>query len=314
MGVVFTFPGQGAQHPGMITALPASAAVHRTLDEAADRLGHAVELLEQKAALGDTRNVQLALTIAGVAAARHLIEAGAPPDAVMGLSIGAWPAAVAAGALDFAAALELVSTRGRLMGEAYPRGYGMTAVIGLDEAAVRRLVHACSQNGEPLYIANVNCERQIVVAGSEAGLARLGEAVKQGGAARIRRLDMAVPSHCPLLEKPAERLAALADPAWFRAPRLAYFSANARKRLWRAEAVREDLVYNMARTVYWAASARIVHESGFELAVEMPPGHVLTGLHPAMEPPGEAVAVDEVGWRNAAALVRRSARSRRPAP
>lgn len=314
MGVVFTFPGQGAQRPGMIAALPESEAVRRTLSEAADRLGHTVQVIDGKDALGDTRNAQLALTIVGVAAARHLIAEEAVPDAVMGLSIGAWPAAVIAGVLEFAEALDLVSARGRLMGEAYPRGYGMAAVIGLDEASVRRLAQTCSQCGEPLYVANVNCERQIVVAGHDAGLARLDETVKQGRVARVRRLDMAVPSHCPLLDAPAGRLAELAEPAHFRAPSRAYFSANARKRLWRAEAIREDLVYNMARTVYWAASARIVHESGFGLAVEMPPGRVLTRLHPAMTPPGEAVAVDDAGWRNAAALVRRSVRSRRPAP
>jgi malonate decarboxylase epsilon subunit len=61
--------------------------------------------------------VQLCLLIAGVAASRQLSVAA---DYVAGLSIGAYPAAVVAGALSFSDALHLVSLRGELMQQAYP--------------------------------------------------------------------------------------------------------------------------------------------------------------------------------------------------
>lgn len=311
MGVVFTFAGQGAQRPGMLAALPESRAVRDTLSETADVLGRAATFLDTEEALADTETVQLALTVIGVAAARHLIAKDAAPDAVMGLSIGAFPAAVIAGVLDYADALRLVAARGGFMAQAYPRGYGMSAVIGLEETRVRGLVAECHREDAPLYIGNVNSDHQIVVAGSEAGLERLAKAAGQAGATRVQRLCMAVPSHCALLDAPAAQLAACADPQRFHSPRSAYFSANSRRRIWRAGAIRDDLVYNMARTVYWAQSARIVHESGFELAVEMPPARVLTRLHPVVEPPGEAVAVADAGWHNAAALIRRAAQSAR---
>ncbi|MFC3104652.1 ACP S-malonyltransferase [Salinisphaera aquimarina] len=300
------FAGQGAQRPGMLADLPDSPPVRRTLAQAADTLGLDVGALDSIEALADTQNVQLALTVAGVAGARHLAEQGAVPDAVMGLSIGAWPAAVVAGAIGFAEALALVAERGRLMAEAYPSGYGMSAVLGLSEDRVRGLVADVSRDDAPLYIGNVNSDEQIVVAGDDDGLARLAETARAAGARRVQRLDMAVPSHCPLLDEPAAQLANVARDTLFDAPVIAYFSANARRRLWRADAIRDDLVYNMAKPVYWAASARIVHESGFHLAVEMPPSHVLTGLQPTMEPPGEAVAVIDTGWHNAAALTRRA--------
>ena len=47
------------------------------------------------------------------------------------LSISAYPAAVIAGALDFTDALKLVALRGDLMEQAYPHGYGLTAIMGL---------------------------------------------------------------------------------------------------------------------------------------------------------------------------------------
>jgi malonate decarboxylase epsilon subunit len=307
MGVVFSFAGQGAQLPGMIAALPSSDAVTDTLAAAQAVLGHDPAALDDAERLADTQAVQQALTIVGVAGARHLLAEGAGPDAVMGLSIGAWPAAVIAGAIEFADALALVGERGALMRDAYPSGYGMSAVIGLGAERVQELVDTEQRDGACLFVGNINSDDQIVVAGDEGGLARLDRIARAAGAQRVRRLDMNVPSHCALLDAPAQALERAADPALFRTPKLAYYSANARRRLWRAEDVRDDLIWNMARTVHWAASARIVHESGYDLAVEMPPARVLTGLHPAMDSPGEAVAVVDAGWHNAAALIRRAA-------
>lgn len=307
MGVVFTFAGQGAQRPGMLAGLPDSTAVRETFEHARERLAYDVTTLDDAQALADTQRVQIALTVVGVASARHLIAEDAAPDAVMGLSIGAWPAAVVAGALDFGDALDLVARRGQLMRDAYPSGYGMSAVLGLSETRVRALVEQGRADGFELYVGNVNTEQQIVVAGDDAALAHIDRAAREAGAARVTRLDMSVPSHCVLLDAPAEALARGAANIGFHAPARAYFSANRRRRLWTGDDVRDDLVTNMARTVHWAASARIAHESGFELAVEMPPARVLSGLHPRLEPSGEAVAVVDAGWHNAAALIRRAA-------
>ena len=53
--------------------------------------------------------------------------------------MGAFAAAVAAGALAYPDALRLVDLRARAMQEAYPAGYGMGVVAGLDERTVSRL-------------------------------------------------------------------------------------------------------------------------------------------------------------------------------
>lgn len=306
MGVLFTFAGQGAQRPGMLSELPDSSAVRDTLASAHSVLDRPYYEMDTEEALLETEDTQLALTIAGVAGARHLIADQAPPDAVMGLSVGAFAAAVIAGVLDFADALRLVRIRARLMADAYPHGYGMSAIIGLDETRVRDLVAAGHHDDEPLYLANVNSDQQMVVAGSDAALDWVDGAAREAGANRVQRLNMAVPSHCALLDAPAAAFAEQAANVPLHEPAGAYFSANAKRRLWDARAIRDDLVFNMARSVYWAASARVAHESGFTLAVEMPPAAVLTKLHPAMDTPGEAVAVADAGWHNAAALIRRA--------
>ena len=84
------------------------------------------------------RRRQLALLVTGATAARILVEEGGAPDFVAGHSVGAFAAAVAAGALAYPDA-RLVDLRARAMQEAYPRGYGMGVVVGLDERTVSRL-------------------------------------------------------------------------------------------------------------------------------------------------------------------------------
>ena len=89
--------------------------------EASDTLGRDVLTLDSEAALQSSVAVQLALLVAGVAMSRCLVELAGPPDAVAGLSIGAYPAAVVAGVIGFADALRLVERRARADGSRLPQ-------------------------------------------------------------------------------------------------------------------------------------------------------------------------------------------------
>ena len=295
MSVLFTFPGQGAQRPGMLHALPGDAAVAATVAEAADVLKHDPLLLDTAAALASTRAVQLCLLIAGVATARFLAARGAVPDMVAGFSIGEYPAAVVAGALDFADAVRLVARRGQLMEDAYPSGHGMAAIIGLDSAQLEPLVARVHTAATPVYIANLNARRQIAIAGSDAGLQAVMALVLAHGASKAERLAVSVPSHSPLFDAAAMQLRADFDQVTVRRPQLAYLSSSAARTLFDPERIRDSLASNMARRVHWADTVRLAWERGARLAVEMPPGSVLTRL--TAPEFGEGVAVSCDGQR-----------------
>ena len=85
MKILFTFPGQGTQHEGMLQNLPGTE-----LEQARAVLGAEVDTLDSACSLTHTRAVQLSLLIAGVAWARELERRGVSPDIVSGLSIGAY--------------------------------------------------------------------------------------------------------------------------------------------------------------------------------------------------------------------------------
>jgi malonate decarboxylase epsilon subunit len=300
---LLVFPGQGAQQPGMLHRLS-----RETLIEASEVLGEDVLLLDSAEALQSTRAVQLCLLIAGVAASRQLLLSA---DYVAGLSIGAYPAAVVAGALSFSDALHLVSLRGELMQQAYPQGYGMTAIIGLDLATVEGLLAQVHSVDTPVYLANINADTQVVIAGSDEAMKAVAELAKGRGAGLAKRLAVSVPSHCPLLDTSARALAEAFAKVQLKAPTLGYLSGSRARPVIHADALRDDLALNMCRVVDWRGTVQSAYERGVRLQIELPPGAVLTGLARRVFEQGTVIAFDGARLDTLQALLREEG-SRQP--
>src|SRR5260221_11344700 len=178
MSVAFLFPGQGSQVPGMLHALPDHPSITRALDEVSEALGGNVVELDSPAALRSTVSVQLALLASGVAVARALVEEGVTPEAVAGMSAGAFAAAVVAGVLNLADGVRLLKLRAERMVELYPRGYGLAAIVGLREKEIATLVEEAFTEQNPVYVGNINAPRQIVIAGSYEGMDKVFDAAR----------------------------------------------------------------------------------------------------------------------------------------
>ena len=305
VSVLFTFPGQGAQKAGMLHALPQHAESARTLRETAAVLGRDPLELDSASALASTVAVQLCLLVAGVAVARVLEAQGGAPDMVAGLSIGAYPAAVVAGVLAYPDAVALVQRRAALMEQGYPRGYGMSAICGLDQGQLEALISQVHTAEAPVYLANLNAPRQLVLAGEEGALQRVATLALAGGASRAERLAVSVPSHCALLAPQARAMQAAFDGVPLRRPLRTYISGSSARVLFDPERIRDDLAWNMARQVHWADTARLAWERGARLALEMPSGTVLTGLTTPVFDTGLALACDSHRIDNLLALIAR---------
>lgn len=300
MSSILVFPGQGAQRPGMLQSV-----CSQTVSEASEVLGEDARRLDSAEALNATRAVQLCLLIAGVAASRTLSQHDLATDFVAGLSIGAYPAAVAAGALRFEDALRLVSLRGTLMQDAYPHGYGMTAILGLDVPAVEQLLRDEQSAASPVYLANINADNQVVIAGADDAMHRVAERAKGCGAGLAKRLAVSVPSHCLLLEKPAQRLAEAFQHVQLVAPQRVYISGSNARRVTDAATLRDDLAFNMCRLVDWRGAMQNAYERGARLHIEAPPGAVLTNLGRRLFGPGCTVAFDSTRIDTLEALLRK---------
>ncbi|MBV8215434.1 MAG: malonate decarboxylase subunit epsilon [Verrucomicrobia bacterium] len=278
MNIALLFPGQGSQKPGMLHRLPDHPAVQRTIEEASAELGYDVLTLDSPDNLRSTIPVQLALLTAGVAAARALEAEGVVPEAVAGLSVGAFAAAVHARVLTLSDGIRLVKQRAELMEQRSPEGYGLTAIIGLNEDQVTALIREVDTPDTPVYLGNVNSADQIVITGSFEGMEKVSSAALQSGARKAERLDVAVLSHSPLLQPIADALTQTLQKIPLHPPRTVYVGNLRGRALRNPEDIAWDLANNIAHAVRWYETTIVLQELGCTLSIETPPGHVLTNL------------------------------------
>jgi malonate decarboxylase epsilon subunit len=272
------FPGQGSQQPQMLHDLVRHPAVDETLSEVSDVLGVDVRTLDTAQALQSAIAVQLAILTAGVATARALLQSGLKPLVVAGLSVGAFSAAVAADSISLSDAVRLVRSRAEQMEKLYPTGYGLSAIVGLSETQVAKLVDAATTEEHPVFVGNINAPRQIVIAGSNEGMEQVLQKARAHGARKAEHLDVPVPSHCPLLQPVADSLRNQLQSISVRDPKAIYV-ANVNARAVRtAQGVAKDLADNIAHGVRWHDATTNAYELGCELFFEVPPGHALSDL------------------------------------
>jgi malonate decarboxylase epsilon subunit len=278
MSVAFVLPGQGSQSPGMLHRLLNHPAVGATLDEISEVLHADVRNLDCQQCLNSDVSVQLALFSAGVAAARALMEQDVQPTAVAGLSVGAFAAAVVAGVLGLANGVELVKLRATKMVSLYPTGYGLSAIIGLNEFQVTKIVEAITSDEAPIFVGNINAPRQIVIVGSNLGMDRVLDEARRQGASKAERLHVSVLSHCPLLQPVADTLARRISSMNLRAPQVPYVGNVNARAMRTKELIAGDLANNIAHGVRWHDATTVLEELGCHLFLEMPPGHTLSDL------------------------------------
>jgi len=281
-GVAFIFPGQGSQTIGMGRNWTQESEAAAVFDEADDVLGFPISRLcwegpEDELRL--TANQQPAILTASVAQYRVMERRGLEPALVAGHSLGEYSALVAAGALQFADAVQLVRRRGQLMQEAVPDGAGaMAAVIGLEEDDVRK-ISSDAAGDQVCTVANLNAPGQTVIAGHREAVERAVLLAQEGGARRALLLPVSAPFHSPLMRPAREGLAPLLAQTPFVDPTVPVVSNVDARPVLTGEAARDALARQVDSPVRWVESILwMVEHGGVELFVEVGPGRVLSGL------------------------------------
>ncbi|NYF79564.1 ACP S-malonyltransferase [Granulicella arctica] len=273
MSAALLVPGQGAQTPGFLHALPDHGSVQKTLAEASAVLGRDILELDSSEALRSTVAVQLTLLTAGVAFVRFLDSEHIGLIVAAGLSVGAFTAAVAAGSIAFPDAIQFVRRRAELMESALPQGFGMGVLEGLRFTQVRDLLI-----GRSLTIANYNSPVQFVVSGARNEIEAILSLALAAGAHRAQFLNMPTASHTPLLGPAAQELLRFAADLPMGRSKIPVLSNSTARMLTDAEAIRQDLALNMAHPVRWDDMFTVVRGLEPRIFLEAPPGHTLTRL------------------------------------
>lgn len=291
MAFGFVFPGQGSQSVGMLGRLASGQSerpIRQTFAEASGVLGYDLWTLVSEGPaerLNSTECTQPAMLAAAVATFRLWRErGGAEPAVVAGHSLGEFSALVAAEALEFAAAIELVHFRGRIMQAAVPVGSGaMAAILGLEDAEVIESCREGARDGGVVEAVNFNAPGQVVIAGERVPVERAIEAAKARGAKRAVILPVSVPSHSSLMRAAGEQLGQKLASVPLRAPRLTFVSAVDAQSHTNPEALRRLLVRQLSSPVRWSETVRALAGLGLGQIIECGPGKVLTALNRRIE-------------------------------
>ena len=258
-----------------------SPAARKLFDTAAGVLGYSLAELclegpEER--LQQTENAQPALYTMSLACLEAAREQGSlrdsGPDFVAGHSLGEYTALAAAGAFDFADGLRLVQERGRLMHEAASKQPGaMAAILGLDEDAVRAI---CADAGAE--VCNLNAPGQVVIGGTAQAVDGAMALGMERGASRGVRLKVSGAFHTSMMVPALGAMRAAVEATPFRDARVPVVVNTTASVLQAAGDLREELIDQLARPVYWQRSVEYMRAQGVARFIEFGPGRVLSGL------------------------------------
>ena len=278
MSTAILFPGQGSQSVGMGGDVAASfAGADAIWQTANDVLDYDLKSLcfdGPDDELKNTLHAQPALLTVGIL---HFEAHKSEFDAAMtaGHSLGEYAALVAAGALEFEAALRLVKRRAELMAQA-PAG-AMAALIGLADEKLEGVLKSAGAGGE-IVAANYNSPGQVVVSGAPAAIDLAMAEAKNQGAKMAVKLPVSGAFHSPLMREAGAEMSELINAAPFVTARIPVFQNTTASGATAAATLKAALKGQMTGPVRWSETIAHMIENGADEFIELGPGKVLTGL------------------------------------
>jgi [acyl-carrier-protein] S-malonyltransferase len=292
MKKAYLFPGQGAQFTGMGKDLYESNAEAKTLFEQANEiLGFRISDIMFNGTedeLKQTKVTQPAIFIHSVVLAKT--SPSFSPDMVAGHSLGEFSALVAAGVLSFEDGLKLVYQRALAMQEACEiNPSGMAAILGLEDNQVEAICAAITD--EIVVAANYNCPGQLVISGSNQGIAIACEKMKESGAKRALPLPVGGAFHSPLMEPAREKLQKAIENTVFQKPNCPVYQNVSTKGVTEVDEIKRNLIAQLTAPVKWTQSIQQMVADGAGIFIECGPGKVLQGLVKKIHKEAEAVSI-----------------------
>jgi [acyl-carrier-protein] S-malonyltransferase len=225
--------------------------------------------------LRQTRVTQPAIFLHSVILAKSLGEAF-QPDMTAGHSLGEFSALVAAGALSFEDGLKLVYARAMAMQKACEANPStMAAILGLSDEKVEEV---CALVDDVVVPANYNCPGQIVISGTNNGIEKACELMKEAGAKRALPLKVGGAFHSPLMEPARLELMEAIEATPFSVPVCPVYQNVSTRGETDPATIRKNLIAQLTSPVKWTQSVQQMIADGAVEFVELGPGNVLQGL------------------------------------
>lgn len=282
----FIFPGQGTQYIGMgkdfYDAFSVAKEVFQEADEILQQNFSSIIFEGSSEILTLTKNSQIAIYLVSMAILRTL-QTQIPlfqPAICGGLSLGEYTALVASERISFSDCLKLVQVRAESMHEACRENRGaMQVVLGLNEEVVTKVLQEISPKSGPVWIANINCPGQIVIAGEIKNLTIAAEYLKKKGAKRIIDLEVAGAFHSKLMQSAREKIFDKIKHVAIHESKIC-FTMNVPGTIVDSVAmIKQYLLEQVTSPVRWQQSILAMQDFGVQAYFEIGPGKTLSGMN-----------------------------------
>jgi amino acid adenylation domain-containing protein len=280
--VVFMFPGQGAQYPGMGAGLYSTEPVfHEAFDRCASAAASVVGLdlrkllfdqsgsEEDDAVLRQTAITQPALFAVEYSLATLWQSWGIRPAAMIGHSVGEFVCATLAGVLSVEDGMRLVAERGRVM-QGMPQGAMLSVRASASDLG--------SMMGEDISLASDNAPSLCVVGGTFEAVANLEARLgKEGISCRLLQTSHAF--HSPMMDRAVEQFGEILAGVPLHAPSVPFVSTVTGDWITASDAQNSRYwARHLRETVRFGAGIRTLLEGGPCLLLEVGPRASLSAL------------------------------------
>jgi len=276
----FLFPGQLAETIGIgRDFFEADAEARALFHETSQRCGRDLEKIlfaGPESALHENLAAQAGVYLVSTLAARALESRGLRPAATAGYSLGNYAAMVAAGAVSYGDALDVLIGVWRETERLGIAG-GMAAVVGARREAVEKACADLRARGRLVWIGNVNAATQFVLTGQTSAVAEALEELRPR-ALNVFPLSMSWPIHSELMLPVSRAVAPIVEACRsIRDPRIPYYGPDG-ARIHTAEQIRSILTAEFCHPTLWNATVERLIADGHRVFLEVGPGEMLTKM------------------------------------
>jgi len=277
--VGYLFAGQGSQYVGMgkemFNSFPESKAIFEKADNV---LGFSISDLCFNGPLEEltkTNNCQPAIVTMSIACWQAYRSQNPQISGYMaGLSLGEYSALVAAEAINFEDAVYLVRRRGEFMEEEAAKRPGkMLSLIGLDLETVKEICKVTTTE-----VTNINCPGQTVISGTPLAIEKAQLLAEEKGAKLAVILEVSGAFHSSFMREASIKFSKELDKINISMPKIPVISNVTAKLASTPEEIRQNLINQIAASVLWEDSMRLILSKNVSTFFEFGPGKVLKGL------------------------------------
>lgn len=285
MKLAVIFNGQGAQYPGMGLDFAEHYDEAKKVYQVAEEVtGYPIRewIEEDQEVFKQTRHAQPGIAATSLAIYNSIApKLNSAVQVMAGLSLGEYSALIASNMLSLEEGFSLLKKRGDIMSRVCEKlnnetNVQMLAVMLMPFEEIETLVEEISTDS-PLYIANINSNNQVILAGTTEATKAFRKEARARGYRRVMPLKVEGPFHSPLMEEARESYEPILEETNFQKGKIPVVS-NVNLEVNTVDNVRDHLSKHMTQPVQWKQTIDQFMAQGITHVIQIGPGNTLGQL------------------------------------